>query len=1620
MADNLQKIYRLEAVGGAQLVKELTNINRLFREIRKTKQDLNTGAAPVEDPAKLAEISRKLEELRLREKELAVALKEKQIELRTEQILQKQLAAARQQELNEQRLLRAGNTALSGSYNDVAKRYRDLLNISKNTTNLGNPREIAAAATELKRLKDQLDAFNRSLSRDGTLVGEYTTGIVQAFRRLGAGGLIEDKLNRDKAALLALDAQFATLTARLRTLRAAGDTNLGALEAEMVANRTEAARLGAGIRDINSSLRSTGGLGAQVGGALREEFRNAGKQLSQFLVGYLGFQAVLRGGRQAIAINKEMGDSFVDLKRILQSTDDEVIQIVGNLKRIDTRTGITELEKFAIIAAKAGVAIKDIAGVTKAIDDLQLVAGKELGNVEESVVSLIKLVNVFEGPGKATADNIYRYGNALVDLANKGVASGGYLVDFASRLAGIEGISKIQIQSVLGLAAAFEEQGQSAEVASTATTQVILKMGQNVPKFAAIAKMTEEAFKSLLRSNPAEALIRVAESAKGNGAAIDEISKNFAELEVRGVRVAGTLGVLADKGDFFRQKIAIASAAIQDNSAILQGAADKQKTFGGTVDRVGGALQKAASNRAFVLLLQVLAGLVLLVVGNLGLIIGALTAYAAINAIANAATIRTTLATTYSNIAFKAQYAWLVIVETWNKAYALSLTLVTGATSRAAAATALFNNVFKTSPLAAVLVVLALLVTTYQALAATTDGSTAKLKAQAKQLSINAEITQRATEAVADETSKLRTNVQVATDQANSYKTRRAALDQLIAAYPAFAKALKGEEINVLAIADAYKEVANNINLAARAKAAAGLAAEKNKGVGTAQTLLSRFETEAAIQNPGKSPNRQVTVSGLSDEDKKTLLGGFFGNNLTNNSSVVDAGGGSVSFFAKDLDKVRDFLGGVVNDKTKVYSAYTKASAAAESQLAEAESKTAEATAANIDAKAKAGTVTLGELEARVNDLRERSKRLAIGSKELSDNIAQTKALEKQLADASGKETKSAGGSRASRIDGADKDRLALIDAGRDTSIAEEQLRVERLRAIRELSEKEEIEHESRLFEIRENASKRKLALLNGSNAAEKKKEGEVLLEQLQQARESADKIYKIRLDGLERNRTANTNKLKDTFEGATEGVNVTPAQKAEATAEYYAGLLLLQQDFNSRMDRLEKDLSRQSRANQEARNRTLQETQRDSNASRFAATKADMDQAIADNNAFSSAIAVSDLETLGRRIQAIVERAGGSAEKKAKEIKKLQQEAAKGSLENEVKRIDTELALLDRRLLGEQEYTKRYLELVRQRGETNNQIQSLQLDKQQEADRKRSLALETGFSIAGKAEQGYFESQNRKIDLNYQEAQSVQDKEKEKRLALATSAEERKSIEDEYESRRKEAERKRNEERKESVRKQMLVEYALGSIKVFSTANDPASAFAAFAMLTGELAISLALLNSQNFAQGGSLNRTLSAGGRFAGPSHSAGGIKFLFGGVPTEVEGEEGFVINKRSMASGRRMTVTGTPAEIASAANTAGGGVAFAPGAKVVYRAYGGGIGASLRAPSYVSSGTLLQSAGNSSAEMERMYGLIVANQQALDYGLSQIAGQIAGQRLVMPVAKVTEIQESTKNASAIGTL
>ncbi len=120
----------------------------------------------------------------------------------------------------------------------------------------------------------------------------------------------------------------------------------------------------------------------------------------------------------------KLSDQLADLRRVTGLTADQANQLNESLLKIDSRTSADGLREIAIIAGKLGVAKEDILGFTEAVNKLVVALGDELGDADQITTQLGKILNVFDG--EITGDNISKLGNAIVDLANKGVATGAF------------------------------------------------------------------------------------------------------------------------------------------------------------------------------------------------------------------------------------------------------------------------------------------------------------------------------------------------------------------------------------------------------------------------------------------------------------------------------------------------------------------------------------------------------------------------------------------------------------------------------------------------------------------------------------------------------------------------------------------------------------------------------------------------------------------------------------------------------------------------------------------------------------------------------------------------------------------------------------------------------------------------------------------------------------------------------------------------------------------------------------------------------------------------------------------------------------------------------------------
>jgi TP901 family phage tail tape measure protein len=322
------------------------------------------------------------------------------------------------------------------------------------------------------------------------------------------------------------------------------------------------------------------------------------KQFGMLALSYLGFEFITSQFKQIITGAGKLSDQLADLQRVAGFTASEAQNLNNSLRGLDTRTSGESLRQIAIIAGKLGVAKDDILGFTKAVDMLVVSLGDELGDADQITTQLGKILNVFDG--EVNGKNITSLGNAVVELANAGVASGSFITDFTQRVAGIAKASNLSLGATVGLAAGFEELGLRSESSSTALQKLLSTIATDTPKAAKIAGMPIAEFNKLFAEAPQQALIKYAQGLVKNKQSFSEIATSFKDAGEEGARVIATLQAIGQRGEFLSEKIALGTNAIKENSAITEAYRLKNENLGATLDKIGKRLSAMFTSSGFV------------------------------------------------------------------------------------------------------------------------------------------------------------------------------------------------------------------------------------------------------------------------------------------------------------------------------------------------------------------------------------------------------------------------------------------------------------------------------------------------------------------------------------------------------------------------------------------------------------------------------------------------------------------------------------------------------------------------------------------------------------------------------------------------------------------------------------------------------------------------------------------------------------------------------------------------------------------------------------------------------------------------------------------------------------
>lgn len=433
------------------------------------------------------------------------------------------------------------------------------------------------------------------------------------------------------------------------------------------------------------------------------------KQFGILAAGYLGFDFITSQVGNIIKGNAKLSDSFADIRKTTGMTAEEVKELNSQLSKIDTRTANSALRDIAIVGGQIGIAKEDMLGFIEATDMAVVALGDEFtGGAEQVAKEIGSLQRLFKetkdlDPGEA----INKIGSALNELGAAGSATSPEVAEFAKRMGPLGNLAP-QISQTLGLGAAFQELGLTAERSSSGLSSILLVAAQGAGGFAALMGKTKEEVEKLINTNPNEFILQLADSFKGLSQT--EAAQVMKELGITSQESIKVMGLLADKTDFVREKQELASEAMKEATSLQNENNVKQETFGALIDRISKKINSMVNNPAFVEFLQSAAeNTYKLLVGLQKFLVVIKEIPGFIKAI-SPAILGLVVAYALWNKGQIAAYGWLIKEEIALKRKVIADRLATFSTTGLRTATAALNATMKANPILFVVGLVAILV----------------------------------------------------------------------------------------------------------------------------------------------------------------------------------------------------------------------------------------------------------------------------------------------------------------------------------------------------------------------------------------------------------------------------------------------------------------------------------------------------------------------------------------------------------------------------------------------------------------------------------------------------------------------------------------------------------------------------------------------------------------------------------------------------------------------------------------------------------------------------------------------------------------------------------------------
>lgn len=526
--------------------------------------------------------------------------------------------------------------------------------------------------------------------------------------------------------------------------------------------------------------------------------------------------AVLTGwvvsAQKIIDVNGKLADSQSDVMKTTGMSKQEVDELTKSFGLLETRTSRINLLKIAEEGGRIGIVKEEIADFVDVMNKATVALGDSFpGGAEEVASKLGKLKFLFKETKDLNVDTAFNaIGSSINELGASGNATEINIAEFTTRLGGLPDALKPAIGDVLGLGAAFEESGISAEISARAYGIIMQNATTNTEKFAKVMGVSNQEVKDLLNENPLEFFLQFSQGLQGMDAT--QIGETLKFLGVSATGATKAIGAAANNQERFRELLTISNQALVDGTSLTEEYAIKNNNLAATIDKIKKSVLGAFTSddvvnglsnfvewfAKFIGASEDVDGRVTrfrnTLVTLLKVILVVTAAIVSYNTAVKLAAILTGGLDKTSRLYILTQKiatASTTALRAATLLYSATINLVTGNIKRARAAMILFNQTVKLNPIGLVLSVIAAAVTAFYLF------SKASKEAATSQSLLNNAM-QEADKQTAKTIKEKQLLLSVARDENLSLKQRKEAVDELNRIVPEYNNQLTIETANTL------------------------------------------------------------------------------------------------------------------------------------------------------------------------------------------------------------------------------------------------------------------------------------------------------------------------------------------------------------------------------------------------------------------------------------------------------------------------------------------------------------------------------------------------------------------------------------------------------------------------------------------------------------------------------------------------------------------------------------------------------------------------------------------------------------------------------------------------------